>query len=250
MNTFDPNAKYIVTPFAELKRYNQAYDLLKKMTKGNEFRILSIEPDEFDNIKSVTVQECGVPEIHTIRLSQREIDSFIRLAPMARQLIDFDVASMYGTLIKPLKTKETTMTTQTIEIGKTYKLVEPEIKTNALISGHKTLTDVFGEGEFTVEDFAKSNWFTKAYIVHGRRLDNNKIEKILVYEAEFVLFQEVEEQDPTDLLTRAVAIKTPFVSVCGWVTDQWIEDGVELLNVVHAGDFSVVPRSAVVNVLN
>ena len=248
MNTFDPNAKYIVTPFADLKLYNQAYDLLKKMTKGNEFRILSIEPDELDNIKSVTVQEWGGPRIHTIRLSQREIDAFIRLAP--KQLIDFDVASMYGTLIKPLKIKETTMATQTIEIGKTYKLVEPEIKTNALISGHKTLTDVFGEGEFTVEDFAKSNWFTKAYIVHGRRLDNNKIEKILVYEAEFVLFQEVEEQDPTDLLTRAVAIKTPFVSVCGWVTDQWIEDGVELLNVVHAGDFSVVPRSAVVNVLN
>lgn len=245
MNTFDPNAKYIITPFADLKLYNQAYDILKKMTKGNEFRILSIEPDEFDNIKSVTVQECGVPEIHTIRLSQREIDAFIRLAP--KQLIDFDVASMYGTLIKPLKTKETIMT---IEIGKTYKLVEPEIKTNALISGHKTLTDVFGEDEFIVEDFAKSNWFTKAYIVHGRRLDNNKIEKILVYEAEFVLFQEVVEQDPTDLLTRAVAIKTPFVSVCGWVTDQWIEDGVELLNVVHAGDFSVVPRSAVVNVLN
>ncbi|HCS5775733.1 TPA: hypothetical protein ORS98_002480 [Escherichia coli] len=140
--------------------------------------------------------------------------------------------------------------TTAIEIGKTYKLVEPEIKTNALISGHKTLTDVFGEGEFTVEDFEKSKWFTKSYIVHGRRLDNNKIEKILVYEAEFILFQEVEEQDPTDLLTRAVAIKTPFISVCGWVTDQWIEDGVELLNVVHAGDFSVVPRSAVVAILN
>ncbi|WPK17749.1 hypothetical protein [Escherichia phage BYEP01] len=28
------------------------------------------------------------------------------------------------------------------------------------------------------------------------------------------------------------------------------EDGVELLNVVHAGDFSVVPRSAVVAILN
>ncbi|EKH7476248.1 hypothetical protein O9K80_001004 [Escherichia coli] len=140
--------------------------------------------------------------------------------------------------------------TTAIEIGKTYKLVEPEIKTNALISGYKTLTDVFGEGEFTVEDFGKSKWFTKSYIVHGRRLDNNKIEKILVYEAEFILFQEVEEQDPTDLLTRAIAIKTPFISVCGWVTDQWIEDGVELLNVVHAGDFSVVPRSAVVAILN
>lgn len=168
--------------------------------------------------------------------------------PVAK-LIDFDVVSTYVCPVKPLEIKEPTMTTA-IEIGKTYKLVEPEIKTNALISGYKTLTDVFGEGEFTVEDFEKSKWFTKSYIVHGRRLDNNKIEKILVYEAEFILFQEVEEQDPTDLLTRAVAIKTPFVSVCGWVTDQWIEDGVELLNVVHAGDFSVVPRSAVVAILN
>lgn len=168
--------------------------------------------------------------------------------PVAK-LIDFDVVSTYVCPVKPLEIKEPTMTTA-IEIGKTYKLVETEIKTNALISGYKTLTDVFGEGEFTVEDFEKSKWFTKSYIVHGRRLDNNKIEKILVYEAEFILFQEVEEQDPTDLLTRAVAIKTPFVSVCGWVTDQWIEDGVELLNVVHAGDFSVVPRSAVVAILN
>lgn len=164
--------------------------------------------------------------------------------PVAK-LIDFDVVSTYVCPVKPLEIKESTMTTA-IEIGKTYKLVEPEIKTNALISGYKTLTDVFGEGEFTVEDFEKSKWFTKSYIVHGRRLDNNKIEKILVYEAEFILFQEVEEQDPTDLLTRAVAIKTPFISVCGWVTDQWIEDGVELLNVVHAGDFSV----AVVAILN
>ncbi|HBK9475792.1 TPA: hypothetical protein LOG80_004025 [Escherichia coli] len=32
------------------------------------------------------------------------------------------------------------------------------------------------------------------------------------------------------------------------MTDQWIEDGVELLNVVHAGEYSVVPRSAVINV--
>lgn len=168
--------------------------------------------------------------------------------PVAK-LIDFDVVSTYVCPVKPLEIKEPTMTTA-IEIGKTYKLVEPEIKTNALISGYKILTDVFGEGEFTVEDFEKSKWFTKSYIVHGRRLDNNKIEKILVYEAEFILFQEVEEQDPTDLLTHAVAIKTPFISVCGWVTDQWIEDGVELLNVVHAGDFSVVPRSVVVAILN
>ena len=169
--------------------------------------------------------------------------------PVAK-LIDFDVVSTYVCPVKPLEIKESTMTTA-IEIGKTYKLVETEIKTNALISGYKTLTDVFGEGEFTVEDFEKSKWFTKSYIVHGRRLDNNKIEKILVYEAEFILFQEVEEQDPTDLLCAAVSIRRLFDNpICGWVTDQWIEDDVELLNVVHAGDFSVVPRSAVVNILN
>ena len=248
MNTFDLNAKYIVTPYAELKLYNQAYDILKKMTNGNEFRILSIGPDELDNIKSVTVQECGGPGIHTIRLSQREMAAFIRLAP--KQLIDFDVVSTYVCPVKPLEIKEPTMTTA-IEIGKTYKLVEPEIKTNALISGHKTLTDVFGEGEFIVEEFTKSDWFAKSYVIHGRRLDNNKVEKNLVYEAELILFQEVEEQDPTDLLCKPVSIRRPFDNpICGWVTDQWIEDGVELLNVVHAGDFSVVPRSAVVNVLN
>lgn len=170
----------------------------------------------------------------------------------AAKLIDFDVLSTYVCPVKPLEIKETAMTTQTIEIGKTYKLVEPEIKTKALISGYKTLTDVFGEGEFIVEEFAKSDWFTKSYVIHGRRLDNNRIEKTLVYEAEFGLFREVEvEQDPTDLLCAAVAIRRPFDNpICGWVTDQWIEDGVELLNVVHAGDFSVVPRSAVVNVLN
>ncbi|QHR70794.1 hypothetical protein [Escherichia phage CLB_P2] len=170
----------------------------------------------------------------------------------AAKLIDFDVLSTYVAPIEPLEIKETTMTTQTIEIGKTYKLVEPEIKTKALISGYKTLTDVFGEGEFIVEEFAKSDWFTKSYVIHGRRLDNNRIEKTLVYEAEFGLFREVRvEQDPTDLLCAAVAIRRPFDNpICGWVTDQWIEDGVELLNVVHAGDFSIVPRSAVVNVLN
>lgn len=51
--------------------------------------------------------------------------------------------------------------------------------------------------------------------------------------------------DPTDLLCHAVQIETPFTRICGWVTDQWIEDGIELLNVVHDGDYSVVPRSAV-----
>ncbi len=90
-----------------------------------------------------------------------------------------------------------------------------------------------------VKSFSKSNWYDKNkknLCDSKQRLDNDEVIKTIVFEAELILFQEC---DPTDLLTRAVAIKTPFVSVCGWVTDQWIEDGVELLNIVHAGDFSV-----------
>lgn len=55
--------------------------------------------------------------------------------------------------------------------------------------------------------------------------------------------------DPTDLLCHAVRIETPFLATCGWVTDQWIEDGVELLNVVFNGKFAVVPRSAVTHII-
>lgn len=167
----------------------------------------------------------------------------------AAKLIDFDVVSTYVCPVKPLEIKETFMTARTIETGKTYKLVETEIKTTELSLGYKALTSVFGEGEFVVKSFSKSNWHdkNKAYVIRAQRLDNDEVIKTIVFEAELILFQEC---DPTDLLTRAVAIKTPFISVCGWVTDQWIEDGVELLNVVHAGDFSVVPRSAVVAILN
>lgn len=167
--------------------------------------------------------------------------------PVAK-LIDFDVVSTYVCPVKPLEIKEPTMTTA-IEIGKTYKLVEPEIKTTELNIGYKELTSVFGEGEFVVKSFSKSNWYdkNKAYVIRAHRLDNDEVIKTMAFEAELILFKEV---DPTDLLTHAVAIKTPFISVCGWVTDQWIEDSVELLNVVHAGDFSVVPRSAVVAILN
>lgn len=244
MNTIDLNAKYIITPFAELKLYNQAYDILKKMTKGNEFRILSIEPDEFDNIKSVVLKVCNSPGITTIRLSQREIDAFISLAP--NQLIDFDVASTYVCPVKPLEIKETTMTIQTIEAGKTYKLVQ-EVPEN-LEYGFKALSFVLGAGPFTVESVTSDH--PSRLVFTARRHDTGTVEKTVVYNNEYPLFEEVVEQDPTDLLTKAVAIETPFKRVCGWVTDQWVEDGVELLNVVHAGDFSVVPRSAVVNVLN
>lgn len=55
--------------------------------------------------------------------------------------------------------------------------------------------------------------------------------------------------DPTDLLTKAVRVETPFLRVCGWVSDQWIEDDVELLNIVYDGKFAVVPRSTVTHVL-
>ena len=56
-------------------------------------------------------------------------------------------------------------------------------------------------------------------------------------------------KDPTDLLCKAVRVETPFLRVCGWVSDQWIEDGVELLNVVYDGKFAVVSRSFVTHVL-
>ena len=250
---------------------------------------------------------------------------------MKPEFIDFDVVSMYVRPIKPLKLEKQNMT---IEINKTYQLIEPIIQNAAMVSGYNTLTDALGEGEFIVETFVKSNWFDKAYILHARRLDTNEVEKIMVYEAEIELFKEVEETpikvdktyqlvgygdfdntnalnagwrvlkgifgfapftvktvkyhnhqsifeftavnesgdnleailypresvllkevselgDPIDLLCKPVQIKRPFnSSICGWVTDQWIEDGVELLNVVHAGEFTVVPRSMVVEIFN
>lgn len=251
---------------------------------------------------------------------------------MKPEFIDFDVVSMYVRPIKPLKLEKQNMT---IEINKTYQLIEPIIQNAAMVSGYNTLTDALGEGEFIVETFVKSNWFDKAYILHARRLDTNEVEKIMVYEAEIELFKEVEETpikvgktyqlieddsqfgktvamhagwrvlkgifgfapftvktvkyhnhqsifeftavnesgdnleailypresvllkevselgDPIDLLCKPVQIKRPFnSSICGWVTDQWIEDGVELLNVVHAGEFTVVPRFMVVEIFN
>jgi hypothetical protein len=157
-------------------------------------------------------------------------------------ITDMDVACMYGTLIKPLKIKEPKMT---IETGKTYKLAEPVIKTNALVSGYHTLSLVFGDSEFEIISFDKSKWFEKAYRLSARRLDNGKVEDTMVYAQELEMFKEVCK-DPTDLLCKAVSIRRVFDNpICGWVSDQWVENGVELLNVVHAGSFSVVPRSAV-----
>ena len=119
------------------------------------------------------------------------------------KIFDMDIASMYGTLVKPLEIKETFMTARTIEIGKTYKLVETEIKTTELSLGYKALTSVLGEGEFVVKSFSKSNWYdkNKAYVIRAHRLDNDEVIKTIVFEAEFILFQ---EYDPTDLLTRAI----------------------------------------------
>lgn len=79
-----------------------------------------------------------------------------------------------------------------------------------------------------------------------------RVSSFIIYEEDFNLLTEIEKpEDPTDLLCKAVYIRRPFANpIGGWVTDQWIEDGVELLNVVHAGEYSVVPRSAVVAILN
>ncbi|UTY64252.1 hypothetical protein ENTB45_075 [Enterobacter phage Entb_45] len=55
-------------------------------------------------------------------------------------------------------------------------------------------------------------------------------------------------KDPTDLLTRAVVFEDFYTGarIGGFVSDQWLEEGVELLNIVHEGTFSVVPRSMVI----
>lgn len=74
-------------------------------------------------------------------------------------------------------------------------------------------------------------------------------------------------EDPTDLLGRVVrfqwpvefefnveasygilnTVVQPWSGTWGFVSDQWIEDGVELLNIVFAGTYKVVPRSFVTN---
>lgn len=55
--------------------------------------------------------------------------------------------------------------------------------------------------------------------------------------------------EPSDLVARAVRFDSPFHRpTCGWVSDQWIEDGVELLNIVHDGDFTVIPRRFITDV--
>lgn len=68
--------------------------------------------------------------------------------------------------------------------------------------------------------------------------------------------------DPTDLLCKTVRFEKPVLwtfttdrgvihrvlphnGVWGRVSDQWIEDGVELLNVVFMGTYTVIPRSFV-----
>ncbi len=61
----------------------------------------------------------------------------------------------------------------------------------------------------------------------------------------------LDDKDPTDLLCRPVVFNHFFtgINVSGFVSDQWIEDGVELLNIVHDGIFTVTPRSTLVCVL-
>lgn len=71
------------------------------------------------------------------------------------KLLDMDIASMYGTLVKPLEIKETFMTARTIEIGKIYKLVETEIKTTELSLGYKALTSVLVKASLWLKVFQK-----------------------------------------------------------------------------------------------
>lgn len=158
-------------------------------------------------------------------------------------ITDMDLACMYGTLIKPLEIKEPKMI---IETGKTYQLDEDGSKYCNGMAFHeawRTLKNIFGFEPFTVtsiESCAPAGYF----IFTATNAAGGELESIL-YPRESILLKEViDVEDPTDLLCKPVSIRRPFDNpICGWVTDQWIEDGIELLNVVHAGSFSVVPRT-------
>lgn len=61
----------------------------------------------------------------------------------------------------------------------------------------------------------------------------------------------VVEKDPTDLLCKAITFNNFFTGavIAGIVSDQWISEGIELLNVVHNGTYTVIPRAQAKTVL-
>ena len=140
-----------------------------------------------------------------------------------------------------------------IKINTAYQMKKPseldfQTMSNATDNMYWELLAATGGHPFTVISVNNGIFIGTAYI----KIRNycGRVVSLFIYKEDFNLLTEIEKpEDPTDLLCKAVYIRRPFANpISGWVTDQWIEDGVELLNVVHAGEYSVVPRSAVINV--
>ncbi|XAO16923.1 transcriptional regulator [Escherichia phage FL23] len=140
-----------------------------------------------------------------------------------------------------------------IKINTTYQMKKPseidfQTMSNTTDSKFWELLGTTGGYPFTVISVNSGILIGTVYM--EIRNYYGRVSSFIIYEEDFNLLTEIEKyEDPTDLLCKAVYIRRPFANpIGGWVTDQWIEDGVELLNVVHAGEYSVVPRSAVINV--
>lgn len=142
-----------------------------------------------------------------------------------------------------------------IKINTAYQMKKPseidfQIMLNMIDSKFWELLGTTGGYPFTIISINSGILIGTVYM--EIRNYYGRVSSFIIYEEDFNLLTEIEKpEDPTDLLCKAVYIRRPFANpIGGWVTDQWIEDGVELLNVVHAGEYSVVPRSAVVAILN
>lgn len=140
-----------------------------------------------------------------------------------------------------------------IKINTTYQMKKPseidfQTMSNTTDSKFWELLGTTGGYPFTVISVNSGILIGTVYM--EIRNYYGRVSSFIIYEEDFNLLTEIEKpEDPTDLLCKAVYIRRPFANpIGGWVTDQWIEDGVELLNVVHAGEYSVVHRSAVINV--
>jgi hypothetical protein len=49
---------------------------------------------------------------------------------------------------------------------------------------------------------------------------------------------------------RSTMEKHEINTMCAWVSDQWVEEGVKLYNVVFLGTFKVLPESCIKNICN
>lgn len=133
------------------------------------------------------------------------------------------------------------------------EVVKVSIKSRSVVSGYTGVVAANAYGN-EVKVVVDMNGHDVTGYVLGRHLTRVKEEV------------QVEVQDPTDILCRIVSFTSPIEFkhhveylaypstvkvgevVAGYVSDQWIEDGVELLNVVYHGTFKVIPRSWVLYV--